>query len=177
MIASVDSAQVKTEAAAFCHAPHSPTNAHAVENCVPLISARPSFAPSAIGLKPAFAKASAAGMRSPSKIASPSPIIAAVICASGARSPDAPTDPWLGITGVTFLASMFSSIATVVITTPDAPRPSDRSFSTIIKRVVALSRGSPTPQQWDRIRLRCRVATSLAAILTLANLPKPVLMP
>ena len=37
--------------------------------------------------------------------------------------------------------------------------------------------GAPTPQQCDRIRLRCRVSTSAAAILTLASFPKPVLMP
>ena len=37
--------------------------------------------------------------------------------------------------------------------------------------------GAPTPQQCDRIRFRCSVSTSSAAILTLASFPKPVLMP
>ena len=154
MIASVDNAQVNTDVAAFCHAPQRPVKAQAVENCVPLIKARPSFAPSLIGVIPALASASPAGKRTPSNSASPSPIITAAICASGAKSPDAPTDPWLGMTGVTPLASIASMISTVDITTPDAPRPSDNSFSTIINRVVAVSNGSPTPQQCDRIRLR-----------------------
>ena len=34
-----------------------------------------------------------------------------------------------------------------------------------------------TPQQWDRIRLRCSVAVSALSILIEASLPKPVLMP
>ena len=177
MIASVDKAQVSTAADALRHAPHRPTSAHAVENCVPLISARPSFAPSVIGFKPAFFRASAAGIRVPSYIVSPSPIIAAAICASGARSPDAPTEPWLGITGVTPFFSIASIIVTVVIATPDAPRPSDSSLRAIIRRVVASSNASPTPQQCDKIKLRCNVVTSSAAILMLASLPKPVLTP
>ena len=61
--------------------------------------------------------------------------------------------------------------------TPDAPRPSDNSFSAIIRRVVASSSASPTPQQCDRIRLRCRVAVSSGAIFTEASLPKPVFTP
>ena len=41
------------------------------------------------------------------------PIIAAAMCASGARSPDAPTDPWAGTSGTIPLSSMASSNATV----------------------------------------------------------------
>ena len=154
MIASVDNAQVSTQVAALRHAPQRPTSAQAVENWVPLISARPSLAPRTIGVMPAFASASPAAIRVPSKTASPSPIIAAAMWARGARSPDAPTDPWPGITGVTPLASMSWMISTVVIATPDAPRPSDSNFSTIINRVVASSNASPTPQQCDKIKLR-----------------------
>ena len=36
--------------------------------------------------------------------------------------------------------------------TPEAPRPSDSSFSVIIRRAVARGMASPTPQQCDRIR-------------------------
>ena len=75
-------------------------SASAVENWVPLSSASPSFGPSAIGASPARASAAAAGMRSPACCASPMPSMAAARCASGARSPDAPTEPWLGITGI-----------------------------------------------------------------------------
>ena len=78
----------------------------AVENCVPLSSASPSFGPSTIGASPACSSACSAGRRSPCTNASPTPIIAAVMCASGARSPDAPTDPCAGTTGTTSRASI-----------------------------------------------------------------------
>ena len=42
---------------------------------------------------PAASSAAPPGMGRPSKDALPSPIIAAARCASGARSPEAPTDP------------------------------------------------------------------------------------
>ena len=97
--------------------------------------------------------------------------------ASGARSPDAPTEPWSGITGITPAPSMSWMSWTVLHGTPDAPRPRDSSFSAIISRVVAVSRVSPTPQQWLRIRLRCRVAVSSGRIFTVASLPNPVFTP
>ena len=99
------------------------------------------------------------------------------MCASGARSPEAPTEPCDGMTGSTPLASIPSISAMTSGRTPEAPRPSERSFSARISRTVSGSTGSPTPQQCDRIRLRCSVAVSSAAILIEASLPKPVLTP
>ncbi len=93
MIASVDSAAVTTAVAAFRQAPQRPVSAQAVENCVPLMRASPSLAPSTMAARPARPRASPPGRSSPATIARPSPIITAAICASGARSPDAPTDP------------------------------------------------------------------------------------
>ena len=177
MIASVDSDAATTLAAALRHASNKPARAHAVENCVPLISASPSLGPSVMAVRPASFKASRAGMRAPARDASPSPNMAAVMCASGARSPDAPTEPCAGTTGVMPFASIACSISTVCQLMPDAPRPTDNNFSTIIKRVVGVSSGSPTPQQCDRMRLRCSFSTSCGAIFTVASLPKPVLTP
>ena len=68
-------------------------SASAVEVCVPLISARPSLAYSVNGTMPAFSSAANAGTRCPSTSISPSPIRASVMCDSGARSPEAPTEP------------------------------------------------------------------------------------
>ena len=71
----------------------------------------------------------------------------AAICANGAKSPEAPTEPWSGITGYIPLLSK-SSIKTMVFQdTPDAPRPKERSFNAIINRVVPKSKAFPTPQQ------------------------------
>ena len=58
-----------------------------------------SLGPSTIGCMPACASATAAGRRWPPWMISPAPIIAAAMCASGARSPDAPTEPCVGTTG------------------------------------------------------------------------------
>ena len=97
--------------------------------------------------------------------------------ASGARSPDAPTEPWLGITGIMSRASMASSMSTVCGRTPEAPWPRLASFSAIISRTVAGRIGSPTPAACDSTMLRWSVARSSDAMCTLASLPKPVLMP
>ena len=177
MIASVDSAEVSTAPRTSGRAANQAASAQAVENCVPLISASPSLGPSVTGVRPACARASAAVMRVPPSIASPSPIIVSAMCASGARSPEAPTEPCTGTTGVTPCEIMPSRSAQMSHRTPEAPRPSDRSFRAIINRTVSGSSTSPTPQQWDRIRLRCKVAVSAAGILTEASLPKPVLTP
>ena len=177
MIASVERQEITR---AFCAArqpANSPASAQAVETWVPLISASPSFGPSSTGASPAAASASAAGVARPATVASPSPIRTAARCASGARSPEAPTEPCTGMTGVTPRASMPSSSAISSQRTPDAPRPSDSSFNAIVSRTIGSGVGSPTPAQWERTRLRCSAAVSSGAILTLASLPKPVFTP
>ena len=68
---------------------------------VPLISARPSLAISVTGSMPASASACAAGTGvPPGSATSPSPISTSAQCASGARSPLAPSEPCSGTTGV-----------------------------------------------------------------------------
>ena len=86
--------------------------------------------------------------------ASPTPIIAAAICASGARSPDAPTDPCDGMTGVTPRASMASMNSSVPGCTPEAPWARLPSFSAIMSLVVATGAGSPTPAACESTMLR-----------------------
>ncbi len=78
-------------------------------NAVPFVSASPSFASSVTGARPARRSASAPARRSPRNSASPSPMMTSAMCASGARSPDAPSDPWHGTTGWTPRSSMSSS--------------------------------------------------------------------
>ena len=83
--ASSDSAPATIAAAKSVARPRtSPASASAVETCVPLISARPSFGPSSIGARPARARPSAPGIRRPSWTTSPSPISDAARC--GKRS-------------------------------------------------------------------------------------------
>ena len=59
---------------------------------------------------PAAASASRAGTTRPPTSASPTPSSMAERCASGARSPDAPTEPWAGIAGSTSRSSSASSV-------------------------------------------------------------------
>ena len=68
---------------------------------VPLMSARPSFSASVIGAIPASASASAADRSRPSASRTgPSPMTASAQCASGARSPEQPSDPCSWTIGV-----------------------------------------------------------------------------
>ena len=89
-----------TNAAAIARsAANNPASASAVDTCVPLSSASPSFGISSSGRRPAAASASAPGSTRRPTRASPSPISTDARCASGARSPDAPTEPCAGMHG------------------------------------------------------------------------------
>ena len=71
-------------------------------NCVPLTSESPSFACERAAARARRARAPRRpASRSPSNHASPSPTSGSARCASGARSPLAPTEPRLGTTGST----------------------------------------------------------------------------
>ena len=68
---------------------------------VPLISARPSFSCSSTGAMPAARSASAASTSvPPASRTGPSPVSASAQWASGARSPEQPSDPYSWTTGV-----------------------------------------------------------------------------
>ena len=90
--------------------------------CVPLISDTASLASSARGLICARFNASALAMRAPfSSKHSPSPIRASARCASGARSPLAPTLPCDGTIGVTPRLSISQMVSMVMARTPELP--------------------------------------------------------
>ena len=99
------------------------------------------------------------------------------MCASGARSPDAPTEPWLGTNGTRPALCTASSVSITSSRTPDAPRASDAAFSASIKRTTAGCSGAPTPTLCERIRLSCSASRSLSLMRVDASLPKPVLTP
>ncbi len=177
LAASVESAPVTRAERNSTSASNRAARAWAVENCVPFRSARPSLGPRARGLSPASARAAAAGLGAPSTKISPTPIMVAAMCASGARSPDAPTEPCPGITGVRPRISRASSRAMVCGCTPEAPWARLASFRASISRTIAIGVDSPTPAEWESTMFRCSVARSQASIRTLASFPKPVLMP
>ena len=100
MIASVESAGDEQRGQRGAPGVDEAGERQAVETCVPLIRARPSLAAERdrrqAGRGEGRRRRHARGRRAP---ASPSPIITAVIWASGARSPEAPTEPWPGRPG------------------------------------------------------------------------------
>ena len=119
LAASVDSAPVTRAAWKTRSASNRPARAYAVENCVPFSKARPSLGASVTGCSPTLARPAAAGMTSSPSVTWPTPIIAADMWASGARSPDAPTDPCAGTTGRRSRSSMADSSCTVALAMPE----------------------------------------------------------
>ena len=97
--ASTLSAPATSAAAKARSAANSPAAASAVETWLPLSKASPSLAASTSGDRPSAWRTAAAGRRSPANRISPSPISAQDRCASGARSPEAPTEPLAGTVG------------------------------------------------------------------------------
>ncbi len=178
MIASVDSDAITTDASTMRQPSNRPASAQAVENWVPLIRARPFFraqhdrgqpglgqrlgAGHALALIHRLARADHRGghMRQRGQIARRADRSLRRDHRDHAPAP----------------ASLRSGQSH-----PSA-HPTRRAPATAVS--APSSGGSclraaarPTPQQWDRIRLRCRVAVSSGAIFLLASLPKPVLMP
>ncbi len=97
--------------------------------------------------------------------------------ARGTKSPLAPTDPWLGTTGITF---WFTNSTRSRITSgrmPEWPFMRALALRIIMAFTTSPEKGSPTPQLWLRIRLRWSSATLSREMDVSANLPKPVLMP
>ena len=151
----------------------------AVENCVPLSSARPSFGPSTSGVEAGRrASASRRARARRRRSISPTPIIAAVMCASGARSPEAPTEPCAGNDRDDVRCQHALPAARCVASrTPEAPCARLASFSAIISRTTGDRQRLADAAACERTMLRCSVARSAVPMRTLASLPKPVLMP
>src|SRR5437016_2410063 len=126
------------------------------------------YASSTIGRKPSA--------RNPLP-SSPSPIIASARCASGARSPDAPTLPCDGTRGCTRWFSMATISSGSSGRTPLVPRTSTFARNNIIARTASTDSGSPTPEAWLRIKLSCSWRARSGGIRTCASFPKPVVTP
>ena len=115
----------------------SPSAANADMNCVPFTSESPSFAWSVSGSQPGARERLQAGSRSPSNHASPSPTSGSARCASGARSPLAPTEPRLGTTGSTPRSRQASRSSTSSGRAPDRPFASAFARSTMAARTTS----------------------------------------
>ena len=109
MIAQVTSASLVTENKILCHP--------ASVDSIPSSAGREDHV--SMGATSARDIASAPGYTLPSNSARPSPMSTEARCASGARSPDAPTLPCDGITGCTPRLSIATSVSTTTGRTPE----------------------------------------------------------
>ncbi len=99
------------------------------------------------------------------------------MCASGARSPLAPSDPLAGTRGVTPAFSMSTSVCAMSGRTPEWPRANMFARMVIMARTISCARGWPTPTTHRTTRLRESCRASAGLIWRLASEPKPVLTP
>jgi hypothetical protein len=90
----------------------------------------------------------------PRKSIRPSPSIAALRWPSGARSPEAPTEPWLGMQGKASASSKASSRSTTSRLTPEWPRARPITLVAMASRTTGRLKSSPRPQLCDITRLR-----------------------
>ena len=142
---------------------------------VPLMRARPSFSARVTGANPASARAWAAGRRRPpASRASPSPIRTSATWASGAKSPEQPSEPNSCTTGVTWALMSAAYAWAVDARTPDTPEHRLPRRDTIIARTTSTSTSAPTPAAWLRISERCRSRRCSGEMKVVANAPKPV---
>jgi len=99
------------------------------------------------------------------------------MCASGARSPLAPTEPWDGTTGVTPASKSRSSPRSTGGETPLCPRASVLARRAIARRTSPSGNGGPTPAAWARRRFNWSASRRSRGMATPWNFPNPVETP
>ena len=154
-----------------------PCSASAADTWVPLISASPSLAASTTGAMPAASSAARASTSWPATRTWPTPSSASVMCANGARSPEAPTEPLAGIAGMMPALTSAIKVSTITGRTPEKPRARLATFISMIKRSTGSASNAPVPTACETIRLRCNCSSCWSGMRVLARMPKPVLMP
>ena len=151
--------------------------ASAVDTCVPLSSARPSFACNSIGASPAAARPAAAG--SVRRAAGPRRCRAARRRDARAARDRRMRRPNPSPESSAARRRDSSATSASISSRPHAGRAGGEAGNLQRQRQPhdGSSSGDPTPAACDRTRLRCSVARSSAAMRDCASRPKPVLMP
>src|SRR5690606_29779598 len=107
----------------------------------------------------------------------PSPIRGRKRWDRGARSPDAPTEPCLGTTGIISLSICQHIRSTVVHCIPEQPCANACTLRISINLDNSLSMGSPTPTAWLLRMFSCNFLVSARLINVVQSGPNPVLIP
>ena len=145
--------------------------------CVPLTSARPSLALSSSGSSPAERRTSPAGLGSPSTSSSPRPTSGSARFASGARSPDAPSEPCSGTTGIRSRFSISTIRSTTSARTPECPSASTCARSSSIARASSRESGGPTAVACERTIPSWSASAWSGSMRWFASEPNPVVTP
>ena len=104
----------------------------------------------------------------------PSPIKASAQCASGARSPEQPSEPYSCTIGVMPADSSAAYVVATTGRTPVRPVASVESRSSISARTTSRSTSSPEPAACERISPRCSASRFSTGMCSVASAPKPV---
>ena len=107
----------------------------------------------------------------------PSPISASAQWASGARSPEQPSDPNSRTTGVTPALGSAAYAVAVDSRTPVRPVSRVDSRSSIRARIVSRSTSAPEPAACERTNDCCSCTRRSGAMKVVASAPNPVEMP
>ena len=99
------------------------------------------------------------------------------MCESGARSPEAPSEPFCGITGVTPRLSISTSFSTTTSLTPLIPAQRALALRSIMPLTCSSLYGSPVAVQWLSTRLVESFPAISSGTALLAKSPKPVVIP
>ena len=113
----------------------------------------------------------------PPSSTSPRPIRGSARCASGARSPDAPTLPWAGTTGWIPSSRSRSSRSTSNGRQPEWPSASVLARRRSIARTTSRGSAGPTPTAWLTRRFSWSRRASAGGMKVVARSPKPVVIP
>ena len=108
---------------------------------------------------------------------SPSPIATSAQCASGARSPEQPSEPYSRTTGVMPALRIAAYVSAVSRRTPVRPVMSVDRRSSMSARTTSRSTSAPEPAACERTRLAWSWARRSSAMKVVASAPNPVEMP
>ena len=157
-----------------------PARATAVDGCVPLMRARPSFGPSVDRRQARRVERVAArdglGRRRRASLRPRRPARAPDARAARDRRSRRPSRATARADGRRRSAAR-SARRACRRRMPEKPFASTFARSAIVARTARAGSGSPTPAAWLRSRFSCSAPSASRGILTSANEPKPVLMP
>ena len=98
-------------------------------------------------------------------------------CANGAKSPDAPTVPFIGTHDIQFSFNAITNLFNVSIVIPECPFANTFILNANNILVLCNDKYGPIPDACERIKFICKFFNSFLFIITFENKPNPVFTP